>query len=164
MKRTLLATCVLFAAIWSLPGFASGIGVVNMQTIFRSSPQVKKINTTLQKRFATRKTSIVVMGKKLQTEVKQFQKNQTVMDSKAAQALRAKIGGQGAKLRQMQGKFQRDLMVAQNAEMKKFMTRVKGIVGNIAAKKKLDVVLPSNTVLYSKTKSDITSEVLSALE
>ena len=64
----------------------------------------------------------------------------------------------------MQGKFQRDLMVAQNAEMKKFMTRVKGIVGNIAAKKKLDVVLPSNTVLYSKTKSDITSEVLSALE
>jgi len=164
MKRTLLAACVLFAAIWSLPGFASGIGVVNMQTIFRSSPQVKKINTTLQKRFAARKTNIVAMGKKLQTEVKQFQKNQTVMDSKAAQALRAKIGEQGTKLRQMQGKFQRDLMVAQNAEMKKFMTRVKGIVGKIAAKKKLDVVLPSNAVLYSKTKSDITSEVLSALE
>jgi len=163
MKRVLLTMCLSFVAIWSIGALAGGVGVVNMQTVFRSSPQIKKINTTLKRKFATRKASILRLGKQLQTEVKKFQKNETVMDSKSAEVLRTKISTQGSKLRKLQAQFQRDLMTAQRAEMQKFMTNVKTVVKQIAAKKKLDVVLPSNAVLYSKNNLDITSNVISAL-
>jgi len=164
MKRVLLAICLSFMAVWSVGIFAGNVGVVNMQTIFRTSPQIKKINLALQKKFATRKANIMKIGKNLQSEVKKFQKNQTVMNTKSANALRTKITTQGAKLRQLQGRFQKDLMTAQNVEMKKFMVTVKAAVKKIAAQKKLDIVLPSNAVLYSKNNLDITSNVLSDIK
>ena len=78
--------------------------------------------------------------------------------------LRAKISAQGQQLRQVQTKFQRDLMVAQNKNMQKLMATVKKIVKKIAIKKKLDMILPSNNMLYAKSSTDITSSVLSAMK
>ncbi len=164
MKRVLVTICLSLAAIWSVSAMADNFGVVNMQQIFRTSSQIKTINTKLRQQFSARKANIVKIGKDLQLEVQKFRKDQSVMDAKNLQALRSKISTQGLKLRQAQQKFQTDLQTAQAKQMREFISTVKKVVKEIATKRKLDIVLPSNTVLYSSSNLDITSSVLSALK
>ncbi len=165
MKRILLAVCLSLMTIWSATVLAAdNVGVVNMQTIFRSSPQIKQINAALKKKFSARKASIVELDKTLQAEVQKFQKNHSVMTPKSLQGLRAKISTQGLQLRQAQTKFQKDLVSEQNKQMRKFINSVRKIVRKIAMKKKLNLVLPSNSVLYASNNLDITSRVLADLK
>ena len=85
------------------------------------------------------------------------------MSSKDLDALKQKITTQEMTLRQEQAKFQQDLFTAQNGQMAQFMKRLRGIVQTIAAKKKLEMVLPKNSVLYSDGSLNITQDVLKAL-
>ena len=163
MKRILLAVTLSVAMLGSAVAMAEDIGVVDMRQIFRSSSQVKAINANLKKQFAPQRAKIVSLGKSLQSNVKKFKKNQSVMSGSNAAKLRSTIQQQSTELRQDQAKFQQDLFAAQNQAMAKFMKKVKGVVGKIAAKKKLEIVLPKNNVLYAKGTMDITSDVKSAL-
>lgn len=163
MKRVFIVICISIASLFAMSAIAAQVGVVDMQKIFRSAPQVKQINATLTKQFANRKTSIMKMGKQLQTDIQQYQKNKAVMSAKELKNLKSKITKEETQLRQAQSKFQQDLFAAQNKKMTQFMDNVRRIVKSIAAKKKLDMVLPQNTVLYSDTGLNITDEVLSKL-
>lgn len=163
MKKIMIAICLSVAAIWSIGALADDIGVVDMQTIFKSSPEVKAINASLKSEFSGRKASIVKMGQQLQDEVKKYQKNQSVMSKVSLAKLQQSINQHSVSLRQAQAKFQSDLMAAQNNKMRIFLNKVKSAVTKVANKKGLELVLPSNAVLYSKNKMDITASVLSAL-
>ncbi len=164
MKRVTLLLVVGFAALWSVNSLALEVGVVNMQKIFRGSPQVKKINSNLTKQFASRKESIVKLGKSLKANLKDYQKNKAVMAKAKLLKLKATIGKQEAGLRKMQMKFQQDLFAAQNKRMASFMRKVKSTVANIAKQKKLDLVMPKNALIYAKGDLDITSLVISKLK
>jgi len=103
------------------------------------------------------------MGQQLQLEVKSYQKEQAVLSKKKIAALQRTISQHSVALRQAQAKFQSDLLTTQNKKMSAFLDQVKAAVAKVAQKKGLDVVLPSNAVLYSKNKFDITPSVLSEL-
>lgn len=164
MKKLVAAILMTVLSACTFGAFADDFGVVNMQTIFKTAPQAKAINDALKTQFASRKEHIVAMGKQLQTEIKQYQKNQSVMDKKAAQALQQKISQQSITLRKAQAKFQSDLVAAQNQKMKQFLENVKTAVQKVAKKKDLEMVFPSNAVLYSANDLDVTSDVLSAMK
>jgi len=153
-----------FMAVWSVGAVAQDIGVVDMKVIFKTSPKAKDINKSLKDQFSSRKTDIVEMGKTLQKEVQQYRKNRSVMNKKNMRTLQGKIQKQSIALRKAQVKFQSDLATAQNKKMKVFIAEVKAAVKKVSRKKDLDVVLPSNAVLYSSDKLDVTSDVLSAMK
>ena len=164
MKRLLVAISLSLAMIWSISAMAEDIGIVNMRQIFQSSPQIKQINTNLNKQFSPQRDKIVAMGKSLQANIKKLQRNQAVMDKKSIANLRTKIQKQETDLRTAQANFQRALFAAQNKAMGAFMTKLTGVVKTIAEQKKLDLVLPKNSVLYAKDGMDITSEVVKHLK
>lgn len=164
MKKIIIALYLSVAAVWSIGAMAGeDFGVVNMQTIFKTSPKAKAINASLKREFAARKAGIVKMGQNLQSEVKSYQKNQAVLSKAKLAALQQKISQHSMALRQAQQKFQSDLLAAQNQKMTAFLNQVKTAVAKVAKKKDIDIVLPSNAVLYSKNKMDITSNVLSSM-
>lgn len=162
MKKIFIAVSVSLMALWSV-GAMANIGVVDMQKIFQSSPKAKKINAALEQQFASRREGIVKLGQKLQEEVKDYQKNQSVLGKDKLQALQGAISEHSTSLRQAQTKFQSDLLAAQNEKMASFLKDLKASVQKVAEKKGLDLVLPGNAVLYSKTAMDITSDVLSSM-
>lgn len=169
MKRILMLVGMALAVIWSVNIFAAPahpgqIGVVNMQQIFHDSPQVKKINAALTRQFEGRRNNIVKLGKQLQSDMQNYQKNKAVMSAENLANLKNKITKEETNLRRQQMQFQQDLFSAQNKKMEKFMNQVRGIVKTIAAKKQLTMVLPKNSVLYADTGMDITTEVLSKLQ
>lgn len=163
MKRLLNSILVLLT-FCMFTAWAGQIGIVDMQQVFQQSTQVKKINDDLTKQFSSRRDEIVKLNKDFQANVQKFQKDKTVMSAKDLDDLKNKITTQEGQLRQEQSKFQQDLFAAQDAQMKKFMDTVKSVVQKIADDKKLDVVLPKNSVLYAGNGMDITSDVIGKLK
>lgn len=166
MKKILIAICLACLAFWSVGASAMSkdIGVVNMQTVFKTAPKARKMNAELKKEFSGRKADIFKMGKELRQEIQNYKKNQAVLGKTKLIALQQKINQQGMKFRQAQMKFRSDLVAAQNKKMAAFLSQVREAAEKVAKKKGLDIVLPNNAVLYSSNAMDITSEVLSALE
>lgn len=164
MKKLLMMICGSFLAVWSINAVAGDIGVVNMQKIFQTSPKAKSISSSLKSQFDSRRQNIVKMSQDLQNEVKNFQKNQAVLNKAKLAELEKKIGEHSTALRQAQSKFQSDFVEAQNKQMAAFLDEVKAASAKVADKKGLDLVVPNNAVLYAKNKLDITSDVMSAMK
>jgi outer membrane protein len=157
----IMCTAAVFCTV---SAWASEIGVVDMQQIFQTAPQVKKINDSLTQKFQERKDNLVKMSNELKEDFQKYQKNKAVTGQKELADLQTQIETKEANFRQEQAKFQQDVFQAQNQEMTKFIDQVKGVVKTVAADKKLDMVLPKNTVLYSQDSLDITSAVLDKLK
>ena len=158
MKKILgvvLMASALFTSAW-----ASNIGVIDVQAVFRDSPAAKKINSGLEKQFSSQKKELQAMNTKIQGEIKTLNKNGSVMAEAKKSALQSSINAQGKALHEKQVNFQQALFTAQNAAMTKFMKRVQAIVSKVAKSKKLDLVVAKNGVLYSQENMDITSLVL----
>lgn len=164
MKRLALILMAVVTATWSMGAMAAGVvGVVDMQQILQTSPEIKKINADLTKQFDERKQKIVEMGRALQGDLQTYQKNKSVMSSKVLSDTQEQIGKKEASLRDAQMKFQQDLFTAQNKSMNDFMDRVRTAVKDVASKKQIDLVLPKNMVLYSQGATDITPDVMSKI-
>lgn len=159
MKKLVLIAATLATAC-SMSALASGFGVVDMKKIFSSSPEVKAIKAQLTKQFDPEKTKLEAMGKDLQANIAKYQKNKDVMNKKELTTLESTITNQEDKFRDAQGKFQQDVYQAQNERLTQFMTTVKAAVAKVAAKNKLDLVLPDNDVLYQGNNMDITQQVM----
>lgn len=164
MKRFAKTLCVAAVALCTSMAVADTIGTVNMEQIFKTSPQVKSINASLQKQFASKKEAIVKQGKGLQSDLQNFNKNKSVMSKSDAKKLAQKIAKEEADLRTAQASFQQALFAAQNKAMKKFMGTVDAAVATVAKQDKLDLVLPKSGVVYAKDGKDITSSVVSAMK
>jgi outer membrane protein len=161
MKRWLLAG---ICAIWSASSMAGNVAVIDMQQIFQNSKQVKQINEGLDKQFASQKKDLEDLGKQLQANIDKFKKDQSVMDTKTADALKNSIRDQEQKYQQAQTDLQRKQFEAQNKAMTEFLDKIKTIVKGMASSQDVDVVLPKNALLYSKDNLDITSKVLDGLD
>ncbi|MDF1761569.1 MAG: OmpH family outer membrane protein [Coxiellaceae bacterium] len=164
MKRLITTVCAAAIAVCSVSAFAMKIGVVDMEKVFKSSPQVKQINSGLRKKFASQRNDIVTKGKQLQADMQNFNKNKSVMNKKKAKLLAAKISKEESSLRMAQAAFQKNLFQAQNAAMSGFMKKVDASVSKVASKQDMDIVMPKNAVIYSKHDMNITSAVMSDLK
>lgn len=152
----------------AVSGFAASdnikIGVVNMQGILQAAPQVKKINTALKKKFSKRKDAILSQAKGLQADMANYNKNKAVLNASKLKDLKGKITSEEVQLRTEQMRYQQDLMAAQNKAMGGFLKRLKFSVTKVADQQGLTLVMPKNSLLYSKASTDITSQVLASLK
>lgn len=153
----------LTTGLWSVQAMATQVGVVDMQKIFQSSPDVKKIDQDLKSQFTARKQKLDQMGKDLQDNMKKYQVNKSVMNSKSLADLEGKINQQRQELQKEDAQFQKDLYAAQSAQTGKFLNKVKGVVETIAKQDKLDIVESKRSLLYSTDEMDITAKVMDAL-
>lgn len=159
MKKLVLGLAICCTA-FSVSALADGIGVVDMKTIFSTSPKAKTIKETLTKQFNPEKAKLEKMSTTLQADIAKYQKNKDVMNKKDLATLEASITSQENAFRDAQAKFQQEVFNAQNQSLEQFMDSIKAAVKTVAEKDKLDLVIPSNDVLYTKNDKDITKDVL----
>ncbi|ACJ20609.1 OmpH family outer membrane protein [Coxiella burnetii] len=164
IKRLLSAICLSVAMIWSVVAVAQTVGLVDMRQIFQTAPQIKDINTRLEKQFSPQREKMTKLTQSLQQNLQKLKRDEAVMGKKEAENLRKEIQNDESTLRQQQQQFQQELFVAQNKAMSDFMSKVNGAVKKVAERENLDLVLPKDTVLYAKNSKDITSNVVSALK
>ena len=139
------------------------IGKLDMQQVFQISPQIKAINSQLEREFSPQRKRIINLGKYLRKDIKKSQRDEVVMSRRENENLRNKIQKEQKELQQSQVEFQQGLYKAQNKVMSEFMIKILDAVKIVAKKEKLDLVLPKDTILYARDSKDITLHVLSEL-
>jgi Skp family chaperone for outer membrane proteins len=163
MKKIIIVLCFSFVMLFSFSALAGNVGVVDMQKVFSSS-KAKAMRAHLKSQFSSQRKKLVSMQTSVQKLMQKYQKNEAVMDKKTMTALQNRITKKSMTFHQAQTKFQHDLLTAENAGMKKLMAQVKAAAKKIAAEKHMNIVLPSNAVLYSQHQLNITNAVLSAMK
>ncbi|AUJ58658.1 OmpH family outer membrane protein [Coxiella-like endosymbiont of Amblyomma americanum] len=165
MKKCLFKAVYLSIMMgWAASVVGQTIGVVDIRQIFQVSPQIKDINTKLEKKFSLQREQIVDLSKCLREDIRTLQRNASVMNKKELENVRDRIQKEQKELQKVQIVFQRNLYKAQSKAVNRFMNKILSVVKTVSEKQKIDLVLPKSAILYAKDKKDITSNVIAELK
>lgn len=164
MKRSVLVLLAATLAV-ATPAFAeTTIGVVNIQQIMRDSKagnsvrnQLKEKQKSFQAELESKEKALIAEDQALAkqsntTEATAFQQKVKDFRTKAANAQREVVGKKDK------------LEKAFAGALKQIQDNVQTIVKEVAAEKKMAVVLPSSQVMYADPTLDITAEVQARLD
>lgn len=162
MKR--LSTYVIgMLVIFGLTNaYADGakIGVVDLQKIVQTSPQMKSIQAKLEQEFKPRRDKLVAMEEGLKKDMDKFKRDNAVMsDAQKKDAERKIIAAQQDFERQGQ-QYQQELSTAHNAAMENLYDKIRSAIQAVAVQDKYDIILQKDAAPYSSDKLDVTAQVI----
>ncbi len=164
MKRSFLFLLAATLCVAS-PAFAeTAVGVVNIQQIMRDSKAANSVRSQLKDKQKGFQAELDTKEKALLAEDQSLVKQSSTVDKAAfdqkVKDFRSKAAG--AQREVQTKKLQLDKAFA--GALEQIQTNVLTIVKEVAAEKKLNVVLTSSQVLYNDSSLDITAEVQKRLD
>lgn len=158
-----LAALVLVAS--ATPAMAETIGVVNVQKIMKESKAAVSVRTQLQAKQKSFQAEFEAKQKALSTEKQALIKERTTTTDKAAFEKKVKDFETKAATtqREVQGK-EAQIEKAFAGSLEQIQNTLLAIVKEVAAEKKMNMVVSGAQVLYADTAMDITAEVLKRLD
>ena len=163
VKLSLLSLAVAGACVAGT-AFATNVGVVNIQTVFDQTPQGHATLIKLQADVQPQIDALKAEQQKLQSDAQAFQRNAPTLSA-------ADRKTQQDALTASQKTFQDKVSALSDAEHAKektaaqtFTDNLKTAVGQAAQKDGMDVVLTAEAAPYSSPKSDVTADVVKAMQ
>ena len=95
--------------------------------------------------------------------IKDYEKKKSKIPEKSLKELEKKIIHQREELQNLAMSFERSLSIEEYKKNQEILSKIKSITENIASEKKIDIVIPKSSLLYSKEKLDITEDILKKL-
>lgn len=141
------------------------IGVVDAQKVLADSSQAAAARAALEKQFKPQQDKINAEQTQLQADMDKLNKNGAVMRATDKQKLQTQITTERNQLANDQQQLQQSLMNAQYQAMQDLINQLRSVIGQVAKKDNLNVVLPANGVAYAdSTVMDITADVETAFK
>lgn len=166
MKSFVSRTAALFAAslLFAAPAFAeTNIGVVNVQKVMRDSKAYASVKTQMQSKQKSFQSDLDSKEKELTNEYQALVKAKGSMDKEAFAKKAKDFQVKEAAARREVDSKKSQINKAFSGALDNILNNATSISKEIAAQKKLTMVISSNQVLYAETSMDITEEVLSRL-
>lgn len=166
MKKLLTGLSVaLLASAVTVSAYATDlkIGIIDLQQIMQTSPQVSALSQQIKTKFASRQQSIEAAQKKLRATAEKLGPESKKLDEAEHKKLEGQVATQQKQLQEMVVKFQEDVASAQREGVEKFMKSVNATVSTIAKQQKLDLVLLKPALIYAADTTDVTQQVLKEL-
>lgn len=160
--KLLAGVCVAGLSFGAVAAGTTSVGAVDMQSVFKSSSQIKKINTLLKTKFAARQKELLNQRSSLQAKQKKLTKNKPVMSASRYKKAKAKLDKALSAYTQSQVVYQKDVYNAQSAAMSQFTQDMKAVIAKVAKKHHISVVIDSSNALFVAEGSDLTSDVIKA--
>ena len=161
MKRLGLLVGFIFAmSIGSV--FADGVkvGIVDLQKIMQTSPQMKVIQQKLEKDFKPRRDKLVAMEETLKKDMEKFKRDDAVMSEAQKKELEKKIIASQQMFEREGQQYQQELSTAHNEAMEGLYTKIRTAIKKVAEMKKFDIILQKDAAPYSVDTLDVTPEVM----
>jgi outer membrane protein len=140
------------------------VAVVDLNKVLSESPQVSAAKNDLKKQFDPREKAIVEAQKKLQSDVKKYEKDNITMKEADLKKAQQKIMESQKKLQELQASFQKDLVDAQNKSMQSILKKVEEVIAKISRADHFDLVLTKMSVAYNNPSFDITAKVATEMK
>ena len=161
MKRLGLLVGFIFAmSIGSV--FADGVkvGIVDLQKIMQTSPQMKVIQQKLEKDFKPRRDKLVAMEETLKKDMEKFKRDTAVMSQSQRKDLEKKIVGTQQQFEREGQQYQQELSTAHNEAMEEFYNKIRTAIAKVAESEKYDLVFQKDAAPFSVEKLDVTAKVM----
>jgi outer membrane protein len=140
------------------------VGIVDLQTLLKKSPQVQKIRDDLKKQFDPQDKKLAAAQQDFQKAVEKRNKDAATMSPKERTKTDQDLLGQQQKLQQQQMEFQKTVTEAQNKALQDFLGKVKDAVAKVSKKEGYNLVLLKAEVIYNDEKTeDLTDQVMKNL-
>lgn len=159
-------TLIIAAAIMALsaPVMAeTRIGVVDLRQALFSSDDAKAFSETLQKDFAADEAEVRKAQEKARELQERLQKDGAMMNETERQELAAKFQQQVQEFNMLKQRL--DTTVAQRKQkfLEEARPEVDAAVKELLEENDLDLILPSEAVVYVKPEMNLTSQLLEKL-
>ncbi|MUH71557.1 OmpH family outer membrane protein [Psychrosphaera haliotis] len=155
-KILALTTGILF----SVTAWAESIAVVDVQKVVAQLPQMAAMQQQLQKEFAGAAEEVEKLKSDIQFSMEKFQRESMTMSQEQQEKLRTDIEQMQQSYQAKAQPLQENIRRRQGEERNKIMAIIKTAVDEVAAEKKIDVVLQAQSVAFVKPEKDISELVL----
>lgn len=163
MKNVLMASAVLVMAM-SAPVQAQApvkIAVVRSADVIRESPLYKQAEAKMKAEFERRSKDIQETGRKLEEEIKKFQREADTLSTDARAKAEKDLNSRRIDLQTAERKFREDAANRDRELTQDLMGRVKEAIQQVAKEKGMDLIVQD--ALYVSPALDITNDVLKKL-
>ena len=137
----------------------ASVGVVDVQQIFASSPDVQAVRNKLMKTYQAKKAQVDAAGKSLEAMMADYKKNASVMQASEREALQTKIAAKQSSIVAMESGFQRQAAMDEQNAMGKFVDQVQKAAAVVAQQRHLNLIIPMHSVVYAADTLDVTKAV-----
>lgn len=146
--------------------FADGakIGVVDLQKIMQTAPQMKTIQDRLEKEFKPRRDKLVSMEEGLKNDMETFKRDSAIMSQQKKKDMERKIVATQQQFERDGQQYQQELSTAHNEAMEEFYSKIRSAIAKIAEREKYDVVLQKDAAPFSSDKLDVTPQVMKEIQ
>lgn len=165
MKK-LLASVVLFAALFSSSSFAGEIkkiAVINIEKVSGEAKVVKYIASKISDQRDEYQKEIRKTEEKLEEERKTLDSKRNILSQEELQKQQKDFVEKVNGLKELAAKREKSLQKAFTDAIKEVNDKVVEVVADIAKEQKLDLVLSSSQVVFTDASHDITDEVIDKL-
>lgn len=162
MKRVsgIVLACLLgFGATLACADGAK-LGIVDLQRIMQTAPQMKAIQDKLEQSFRPRRDKLVAMEDTLKKDMQRFKRDTAVLSQTEKKDLERKIVLSQQTFEREGQQYQQELSTAHNEAMEDLYNRIRKAINQVAEKDKYDVILQKDAAPFSASNLDITDSVL----
>lgn len=162
MKRLVGVLVALMFVMSSVSALADGtrIGVVDLQKIMQTSPQMKVIQEKLEKTFKPRRDKLVAMEDGLKKDMESFKRDSSILSQTQRKELERKIVSVQQQFEREGQQYQQELSTAHNEAMEEFYNKIRAAIAKVAETDKYDLVFQKDAAPFSVEKLDMTSRVM----
>ena len=140
---------------------ADKIAVVNMSNLFQQVAQSSGVSKTLENEFSGRASELQNMENSLQAKMQRLQRDGSTMKAGDRSKLEKEVMSDRQDFAAKAQAFDQDRARRSNEERGKLVSRIQTAVKKVASDSGIDVVLDSNSLVYSGNDvKDITADVL----
>jgi outer membrane protein len=158
----ILLPLTLLAAAVSAPASAdTKIAVIRTPVILRDAPQIKAADTKLKGEFAQREKDLQADGKKLDEDIKKYQREGDTMSAQQRADTEKSLQTRKIDFDLKQRNFQEEAQNRNGELRKEVLDKVNSAIEQVAKEQNLDVVLQDPA--YANSALDITDAVLKKL-
>lgn len=166
MKRMYGCALALVMSLFTVSAIADGakIGVVDLQKIMQTSPQMKAIQQKLEKEFKPRRDKLIALEQDLKKDMEKFKREATVMSQVQKKDLEKKIIAAQRTFEQQGQQYQQELSSAHNEAMEELYNKIRKSIAKVAEAEHYDLILQKDAAPYSVSKLDVTAGVMKGIE
>lgn len=162
MKSKLLG--LVLSSCFAASAFASSsVAIVDLTQVFQQVPQGAAAFNTLKQQLAPQVTQLQTQQQSLQSQANALDKNKKLSKAEI-QTQKTQIESEGQTLQQNIQAFQQSAAKQEQALLATFGDQVKATVAQLAKQDGYDIVLSSQSSLYTAGDYDLTKQVVAALQ
>ncbi len=139
------------------------IGVVDLQKIIQTSPQMQTIQQSLEQKFRPRRDALVATEKQLKDKIDAFKRDSSVLNATQKRDNEREIVAMQQKFERDGQTYQQELSTAHNQAMEDFYAKVRAAIATVSKNEHYDLVIQKDAAPFTSEKLDVTKQVIAAI-